>query len=207
MRSLEKMSKKEELTRLLQERNEHPERVAEIDQKIRETFAETHAIMVLDMSGFSRLTIRYGIIHFLAMIHRMNAIVSPAVEEYGGRVVKLDADDVFAVFPDVGKALDASIDILKRLEAVNTGLPEELDLYASMGIGYGEVLNLEDDMFGEQMNLASKLGEDLARRSEILLTEAAHQQIAGDSREFEQIELSVFGLALTVYKVKNPAVQ
>jgi class 3 adenylate cyclase len=196
------MNKREELYRLLQERNEHPERIAEIDQKIRDTFAEKHAIMVLDMSGFSRLTIRYGIIHFLAMIHRMNAIVTPAVEEHGGRVVKLDADDVFAVFPEVGKALDASVDILKRLEAVNTGLPDELDLYASMGIGYGELLNLGDDMFGEQMNLASKLGEDLAHRSEILLTEAARQQIEGDAREFEQIEMSISGLHLTVYKIK-----
>ena len=199
------MSKKEELYNLLQERNEHPERIAEVDQKIRDTFAETHALMVLDMSGFSRLTIRYGIIHFLAMIHRMNAVVSPAVEEHGGRVIKFDADDVFAVFPDVSKALDASIDILKRLEAVNTGLPEELDLYASMGIGYGEVLNLGEDMFGEQMNLASKLGEDLAHRGEILLTEAAHKQIEGEARDFEKIEMSISGLDLTVYKVKYPA--
>jgi adenylate cyclase len=199
------MIKKEELTRLLQERNEHPERIAEIDQKIRETFAETHAIMVLDMSGFSRLTIKYGIIHFLAMIHRMNAIVSPVVEEYSGRVVKLDADDVFAVFPDVDKALNASVDILKRMDAVNTGLPEELDLYASMGIGYGEVLNLEDDMFGEQMNLASKLGEDLAERGEILLTEAAYKQLQDKSRDFEEIEMSISGLHLIVYKIRYPA--
>jgi adenylate cyclase len=199
------MSKKEELTRLLQERNEHPERMAELDEKIRETFAETHAIMVLDMSGFSRLTIKYGIIHFLAMIHRMEAIVRPVVEEYGGRVVKLDADDVFAVFPDVGKAVNGSVDILKRMDAVNTGLPEEFDLYASMGIGYGEVLNLEDDMFGEQMNLASKLGEDLAERGEILLTEAAYKQLEDKSREFEEIEMSISGLHLTVYKIRYPA--
>jgi adenylate cyclase len=196
------MNKKEELHLLLQERIEYPDRISEVDQKIRDAFAETHAVMVLDMSGFSRLTIRYGIIHFLAMIHRMNSVVAPVVEEYGGRVVKLDADDVFAVFPDVSHALDASIDILKRLESVNTGLPEELDLYASMGIGYGEVLNLEDDMFGEQLNLASKLGEDLAHRSEILLTEAAHKQIEGEAREFEQIEMSISGLSLTVYKIK-----
>jgi adenylate cyclase len=197
------MSRIEELRQLLQERIEHPERIAEIDQKIHDTFAETHAIMVLDMSGFSRLTIRYGIIHFLAMIHRMNAIVAPTVEEHGGRVVKLDADDVFAVFPDVSHAVDASVDVLNRLEAVNTGLPEELDLYASMGIGYGEVLNLGDDMFGEQMNLASKLGEDLAHRSEILLTEAAYKKLEGSDREFEQIEMSISGLHLVVYKLKN----
>jgi class 3 adenylate cyclase len=195
-----------ELNRLLQERNEHPERIDEIDQKIRETFAETNAIMVLDMSGFSRLTFRYGIIHFLAMIHRMNNIACPVIEEYGGKVVKLDADDIFAVFPEVGKAVDASLDILKRLEAVNTGLPEELDLYASIGVGFGEVLNMGgQDMFGEQMNLASKLGEDLARRGEIMLTEAAYKQIEGEPRDFEKIEMSISGLPLVVYKIRYPA--
>jgi adenylate cyclase len=197
---------KAELDRLLQERNEHPERVEEIDKKIRETFAEMNAIMVLDMSGFSRLTIRYGIIHFLAMIHRMNAIACPVIEEHGGKVVKVDADDIFAVFKDVGKAVDASVDILKRLEAVNTGLPDEMDLYASIGIGYGEVLNMGgQDVFGEQMNLASKLGEDLAERGEILLTQAAFEQVKDESREFEEIELSTSGLPLTVYKTKYPA--
>jgi hypothetical protein len=65
---------KAELQRLLQLRNEHPEKIAEIDGQIQTIFAETHAILVLDMSGFSRLTIRYGIVHFLAMIHRLSAI-------------------------------------------------------------------------------------------------------------------------------------
>lgn len=195
-----------ELDQLLQERNEHPEKIDEIDKKIRETFAETAAIMVLDMTGFSRLTIRYGIIHFLAMIHRLNTIACPVVEEYGGKVVKLDADDIFAIFPEVGKAVDASIDILKRLEAVNTGLPEDMDLYASMGIGYGEVLNMGgQDVFGEQMNLASKLGEDLARRGEIMLTEAAYKQIKSEAREVEEIEMSISGLPLVAYKIKYPA--
>ena len=63
---------REELSRLLQERNEHPDRVEQIDARIRETFGETHAVLVMDMSGFSRMTIKHGIIHFLAMIHRMN---------------------------------------------------------------------------------------------------------------------------------------
>ena len=64
---------REELNKLLQERNEYPERAAEVDAKIEEQFCETHAVMVMDMSGFSRLTIKYGIIHFLAMIHRMKS--------------------------------------------------------------------------------------------------------------------------------------
>jgi adenylate cyclase len=102
------------LESLLQERNEHPERMAEIDAKINETFRQNYAILVMDMSGFSRTTVRYGIIHFLAMIHRMHGIVKPIISECGGTVVKEEADNIFAVFPDVKSAVEAAIDSLKE---------------------------------------------------------------------------------------------
>src|SRR5688500_18699912 len=93
-----------ELNKLLQERNEHPEKATEIDEEIRKTFGETRAIMVMDMSGFSRLTIKHGIIHFLAMIHRMNQITLPTVDEYDGAIIKFEADNAFAIFHDVEPA-------------------------------------------------------------------------------------------------------
>ena len=37
----------------------------------------------------------------------------------------------------------------------------------------GEVLDLGRDVFGLEVNLASKLGEDVARPGEVLFTEAA----------------------------------
>lgn len=192
-----------ELSRMLQERNEYPERVAEIDAQIKEAFCEAHAILVMDMSGFSRLTISHGIIHFLAMIHRMNEIAKPALEEHGGEVVKFEADNAFAVFPNVEQAVEAAIDILKRLSAANTMLPDELDMYEKFGIGYGEVLMLaEEDLYGGEVNLASKLGEDLARRGEILLTEAAYKQVNPESREFEELLVSVSGVELKIHKIK-----
>ena len=97
-----------ELARLLGMRNEHPERLHDIDRQIHEEFAETHAVLVLDMCGFSRLTARYGIIHFLSMIHRLHGIVLPIVRANGGTVVKTEADNVFAVFPDVPPAVGGS---------------------------------------------------------------------------------------------------
>lgn len=191
-----------ELSRLLQERNEHPERSPQIDHQIEKTFSQTCAILVLDMAGFSRLTIRHGIIHFLSMIHRMGMIALPIITTYGGRVFKQEADNIFALFPNVKAAVAAASDILKCFGAVNQGLPDESDLYAGIGIGYGDLLVIgEDDVYGSEMNLACKLGEDLARRGEILLTEAAHEQIAGEG-DWEELELSIAGLELITYKLK-----
>jgi adenylate cyclase len=203
---------KTELGQLLQERNERPERSAEIDRQIHERFARTSAVMVLDMSGFSRLTIQHGIVHFLAMIHRMSSIAVPVIEEYKGSLIKLEADNIFAVFPDVDVTVEACIDMMKRLAAANMMLPEEMDLYAKFGIGYGEILIVEGadinvegrDMFGTEVNLASKLGEDLAERGEILLTEAAHARLA-KGRETERVVMSISGLELVVHKIKTKA--
>ena len=184
-------------------RNEHPERLAEIDQEIHQLFGATHAVMVLDMCGFSRLTMRYGITHFLAMIHRLHAIVAPIVVARGGRVVKTEADNVFAVFPDVGPAVAAAAQIQDRLRAANVFLPADWDLHASLGIGYGELLMVgEDDLYGNEMNLASKLGEDVAGSGEIFLTEAAHARVADAPIHgpFERRAIPISALVVTAYK-------
>lgn len=200
-----KNNTREELNRLLQERNEYPDRTEQIDARIRETFGETHAVMVMDMSGFSRMTIKHGIMHFLAMIHRMNQIVAPTVREHGGEVVKFEADNAFAIFEKVEDAVEAAIDTSRRFSAANTMLPEEMDMHGKFGIGYGEVLIVEGaDLFGSEVNLASKLGEDLAARGEILLTEAAFSRIEADKREYEEVSMAISGLQLNVHKVVLP---
>src|SRR5918912_2324484 len=106
---------KSRMEKFLQERNEHPERAAEVDARIWKVFGETLAVFVMDMSGFSRETLRHGIIHFLAQIHRMHSIASPVVESNGGEVIKFEADNVFAVFPDVERAVNAAIELDRSL--------------------------------------------------------------------------------------------
>ncbi|EKQ69957.1 family 3 adenylate cyclase [Leptolyngbyaceae cyanobacterium JSC-12] len=190
-----------ELHRLLQERILHPEKIDEIDRQIHKIFDQDCAILVLDLSGFSRLTFRHGIVHFLAMVHRMTAIATPIVHQYQGRVVKQEADNLFAVFTNVKAAVATAIDIFNAFAAVNVDLPADQDLYAAIGIGYGTTLVVgDDDLFGNEMNLASKLGEDLARQGEILLTEAAYRQLQPHPEQWEAIPLVISGLEVMAYK-------
>ena len=117
-------------------------------------------------------------------------------------MIKTEADNVFAIFAEVKAAVETAMDINRRLSAANTMLPDEMDMHGKFGIGYGEVLVVEEsDIFGSEVNLASKLGEDLARREEILLTEAAFGNLETGFTEFEEIEMSVSGLKLVVRKV------
>ena len=198
-----------QLERLLEKRNEHPEQLGAIDKEIWAAFGETHAAWVLDMCGFSRLTMRYGITHFLSMIHRLHGIVRPLIARHAGRVVKTEADNVFAVFGRVEAALAAARDVQEHLATANAFLPEDWDLHASIGIGWGELLMIadDDDFYGNELNLASKLGEDIAEAGETLLTEAAHARLMEEGPKmtlaFDRREIVVSKMTLKAYALSS----
>lgn len=192
------------LKQILRERNQTPDRVAECDEEIRRLFEQRVAVLILDMCGFSRLTIRYGIIHYLAMVVQMEEAARPAVLNNGGRIIKQEADNLFVVFPTPAQALEAARDILSAFTAVNSVLPDERDIYGSIGIGYGDTLLIGDeDLFGSEVNLASKLGEDLAGCSEILLTAAAYEALPAGRYECAPVTFEVSGMELTAWRFES----
>jgi class 3 adenylate cyclase len=192
------------LERLLDRRNEHPEELAAIDARIRAQFERSEAIMVLDMCGFSRLTMKHGIIHYLSLIRRMQRLVLPLLSEHGGSVLKTEADNVFATFPDVTPALRAAQAITDELVLQNRGLPEDWDVHVSIGIGYGALLLVGDhDAFGNEMNLASKLGEDLAEAGDVFLTEAAYARAGRKKASLTKHTARISGMRFSYYSARK----
>ncbi|MEI6236461.1 MAG: adenylate/guanylate cyclase domain-containing protein [Planctomycetota bacterium] len=185
------------LKRLLAERNQFPERAHEIDASIRKSFERTIAILNLDMCGFSRLTAKHGIIHYMAMIYQMEQAAVPAVLGNGGTVIKQEADNLYAIFPDPVHALEGALDIFRAFAAMNAVLPDDRAIYGSVGIGFGDTLIIDhDDMFGNEMNLACKLGEDLAEKMEILLTPAAFAMLPVDHYVFKPKSFAISGMEM-----------
>lgn len=189
------------LDRLLEEMIEQPERRLVIAEAIATQFGQDRAILILDMTGFSRTTHRHGIVAFLLMIHQMQRISCPRITAHGGVLVKTEADNLFCLFDTVDSALAAAQDIASRLEMVNIVMPADRHLYASIGIGYGRVLNIEDqDLFGDEVNLTCKLSEDIAEQGAILLTAEARARLPQMQGLVEQ-EISVSGLSLTYFQL------
>ena len=195
---------RKKLERLLDRRNEHPEQLAAIDHQIVTLFEDQRAIMVLDMCGFSRLTIRHGIIHYLAMIQRMQRTVLPLIDAGRGKLVKTEADNVFATFDGVADALRTAHTIHKTLERANAVLPADWDVHVGIGIGFGPLLLIgSDDVYGSEMNLASKLGEDLAEAGDVLLTEAAFARAGTSKRRFIKKNATMGRLRFVYHRAKR----
>lgn len=185
---------------LLGEIFDHPERRDEVIARIEQDFARDCAVLVLDTSGFTRTTRKHGIYAFLLMVHQMKRLARPIVEGHAGKVVKEEADNLFCLFPTCAAAAGAAHGIVAALDAANPGLPEDLRLYASIGIAHGRVLDLAgEDLYGDAVNLACKLGEDIAQRGEILIAEQAFAQLDADTAG-RSAEVSVSGLPLA-YRV------
>ena len=195
---------RKKLERLLDRRNEHPEQLATIDSQIVALFEAQRAILVLDMCGFSRLTIRHGIIHYLSMIRRMQTTVLPLIEEGRGQLVKTEADNVFATFANVPDALRTALKIQTTLARANAVLPADWDVHVGIGIGFGPLLLIGDnDVFGSEMNLASKLGEDLAAAGDVLLTEAAFARAGANKRRFAKKSARLGRLRFVYHQAKR----
>ena len=196
------LNTRERLDELLNEIIEHPERRAELEAQIARDFTARRAVFVLDMSGFSRTTQAHGVVSFLLMIHQMRLLAAPVVEKKGGQLVKAEADNLYCLFETVEAAVAASREIIRRLETVNVLLPANRRLYASIGIGFGDVLAPgEEDLFGDEVNLASKLGEDVAGEGVVLLTEAARAELAADVAAREE-RVSISGLVLRYFQLE-----
>jgi len=165
------------LDRLIQERLEPGADKARIDQRIWDLFGEDWCVMFTDLSGFSRRVEEFGIIHFLQIIHESERLLIPVIEDHEGILLKLEGDSFLVIFRNPQKALKCAIGLQQLLAGYNLGrLPEEQVLLC-VGLGYGRVLRIGDsDVFGAEVNAASKLGEDLAKAGEIMVTGAFKSQ-------------------------------
>jgi class 3 adenylate cyclase len=161
-----------------------------IDQRIWDLFGEEWCIMSTDLAGFSRNVAEFGIIHFLQTIYESERILIPVIEKHDGILLKVEGDSFFVIFRNVQKAIRASIEMQQTTVRYNTARVPQEHVLLCVGLGFGRVLRIGDaDVFGAEVNAASKLGEDIARASEILVTKAVRDAAASvDGISFEPID-------------------
>lgn len=174
-----------------------------IETEVWNAYGTERVVFVLDMSGFSLLTRKHGIIHYLSMVRRVQLISEPIIRTYGGSLLKFEADNCFAVFPDTFSAVHAAIALQLAFDASNLLTADDFDVHISCGIDYGKILIIGDtDCFGDAVNRACKLGEDVATAGEILVTQDAIKTITSDlDFKLREIVISVSGLIIPAYSI------
>ena len=172
-------------------------------RRLLDRFEVERAVLALDMADFSLSVRRSGILPHLCRIRRVQRLAAPLVAAAGGDMVKCEADNVLAVFPQPRDAVAAAVGIREAIAAAPADAEDDSPPRAGIGIDFGRFLLIPGrDAFGDAVNVAHKLGEDLARAGEILVTaEAARRLGAEPGVRLEPLSFSISGLELRAFRV------
>ncbi len=154
-----------------------------------EKYCYRRAILSLDMTGFTVTTMREGELQSLLRILDAQKVCAPALQDFNAELIRFFADDIVALFEDPSVALDAAFEVHRRIRIFNESeFASDCATECCIGIGYGDVLAIGPNLSqGNEMVQASKLGEDIARANEVLLTEAAFESLGHrDDVKFER---------------------
>lgn len=145
-----------------------------------------HAILSMDMTGYTSSAMRHGELQSFLRILDAQRVAIPVLQECGAKLIRCFADDIVALFDEPNAAVDAAFEVHRRIRLFNESPLASLHpTQCCAGIGFGMAYAIGPNLAqGDEMNRASKLGEDIARANETLITERAYAAMVdrGDIR-------------------------
>ena len=153
------------------------------EYEFRDKYCRERAVLAMDMTGFTLSALEVGEINSLTRIFDAQRAALPVLQDNGAELIRCFADDIVALFSDAGTAIDTALEIHRRIDQFNTSpLASAHPTVCCAGIGFGSMFAIGPNLAqGDEMNRAAKLGEDIARGSETLITACAYEAVA--SRE------------------------
>lgn len=114
------------------------------------------AIVCADVAGYSRMmgSDEAGT-HAAFKAHR--SAIHPIILNHGGRVVKNTGDGFLLEFPSIVGAAEAAIAMQVLMAERNHHLPADRAMQFRLGIHMGDVIADEDEVFGDDVNIAVRL--------------------------------------------------
>jgi adenylate cyclase len=120
------------------------------------------AVGFADIVGFTRQSRRMSGDELAALVELFESTVSTSIAGHGGRVIKTIGDEVLYAADDVATAARIALELAEGHE-LNEEFPD-----VRVGVAYGDVLSRMGDVFGEVVNIASRL-TSLAKPGRVLL--------------------------------------
>ena len=156
------------------------------------------AIMFTDIVGYTALMGNDEQRAF-ELLNKNREIQKPIIEQYNGRWIKELGDGVMSSFGTASDAVTAAIKIQDACNAANK-------FQLKIGIHLGEVVFENDDVYGDGVNIASRI-ETLGVAKSILLSKAVRDQIKNNAA-FQLTSLGTFNFKnveepLEVFAVSN----
>jgi len=133
------------------------------------------AILSADVKGYSRL-MADDEFFTIQTLKAYREIMSNYIKQYNGRVVDSPGDNLLAEFASVVDAVQCAVEIQKKLKKENERFAKGKRLEFRIGVNIGDIVLDEDRIYGDGVNVASRI-EGLADPGGVCLSRGAYDQI------------------------------
>jgi class 3 adenylate cyclase len=156
------------------------------------------AILAADVAGYSRM-MHQDEDATLAILTTHRTVIDDLIIAGRGEISGTAGDSVLAEFASVVDAVHCAVAIQQALHKANANLPDERQMRLRIGINVGDVLVKDGTIFGDGVNVASRL-EGLAEPGSVCITRGVRDHIRDRGEyEFEDLgEHSVKNIARSV---------
>lgn len=129
--------------------------------------------MFTDIKGFTKRTSQQSRSATIDLIKQHNELLIPIFEERGGRVIKTIGDAFLVVFESPTNAVLTGIQLQDKLKEHNDNIADPERLEVRVAISTGEVSLIDNDVYGEAVNIAARL-EGVSEANDVYFTEATY---------------------------------
>ena len=133
-------------------------------------------ILSADVVGYSRLMGKDEAGTLAALKAHRRELIDPKAAQYHGRTVKLMGDGALMEFTSVVDAVLFAVEVQCAMRERNAGVPEDRRILFRIGINIGDVIIEGDDIYGDGVNVASRL-ENLAEPGGICMARNVRNQV------------------------------
>ena len=134
------------------------------------------AIVAGDIAGYSRL-MELDEEGTHARVKRIERdLIEPSITEHNGKLVKTTGDGFIAIFDSPVEAVRCSIVIQQNMVGRNTSQPKDHWIEYRIGVNLGDVIIEADDVYGDGVNIASRL-EGIADPGQVYVSGGIYEQI------------------------------
>lgn len=124
--------------------------------------------MLADISGSTALYEQIGNVEALKRVSVCLDLLRYVIEARGGVFISSKGDDVLCTFEDPHAALEVAIEMFQTIQ--------QNSLFIHAGVDFGPVIRARDDVFGDTVNMASRLSS-LANAGEVLCSQALYERL------------------------------
>jgi adenylate cyclase len=132
-------------------------------------------VLCADVSGYSRL-MEADETGTLETLRRYRAAMAGLVERHDGRIVNTWGDAVIAEFASVVEAVQCAVEIQQEVSKQESDPPNGNRMQFRIGINLGDVMVDGSDIYGDGVNIASRL-QELAEPGGVVVSSSVYDQV------------------------------